>query len=111
MVLLYCVVINIIEGFEKFDRVFLGVVSDYILFYVLEIKYYVMRVEVNENFEMSIENIFVVGDGVGLSRDIVNVVVIGFFVVRGIFKKEGFYIEKDFRKLGNWKSVVEFFNG
>lgn len=60
----------------------------------------------NENLEASIENIFAAGDGAGLSRDIVNAAATGLLAARGILKKEGLYTEKDFRRPGNWKSVV-----
>ncbi|AMQ19003.1 NAD(P)/FAD-dependent oxidoreductase [Thermococcus peptonophilus] len=110
MALPHRVVTNIIEGLEKLDRVLPGVASDHTLLYAPEIKYYAMRAEVNENLETSIEDIFAAGDGAGLSRDIVNAAATGILAARGILKKEGLYTEEDFRKPGNWKSVVESLN-
>ncbi|WP_457743053.1 NAD(P)/FAD-dependent oxidoreductase [Thermococcus sp.] len=107
MALPHRVVTNIIEGLEKLDKVLPGVASDHTLLYAPEIKYYAMKVEVDENLETSIEGIFAAGDGAGLSRDIVNAAATGLLAARGILKKEGLYTEKDFRKPGNWKEKVE----
>ncbi|WP_297535092.1 NAD(P)/FAD-dependent oxidoreductase [Thermococcus sp.] len=107
MALPHRVVTNIIEGLEKLDKVLPGVASDHTLLYAPEIKYYAMKVEVDENLETSIEGIFAAGDGAGLSRDIVNAAATGLLAARGILKKEGLYTERDFRKPGNWKAKVE----
>ncbi|ASJ05597.1 NAD(P)/FAD-dependent oxidoreductase [Thermococcus barossii] len=107
MALPHRVVTNILEGLEKLDRVLPGVASDHTLLYAPEIKYYAMKVEVDENLETSIENIFAAGDGAGLSRDIVNAAATGLLAARGILKKEGLYTEKDFRKPDNWKAKIE----
>jgi len=107
MALPHRVVTNIIEGLEKLDRVLPGVASDHTLLYAPEIKYYAMKVEVDENLETSIEGIFAAGDGAGLSRDIVNAAATGILAARGVLKKEGLYTEKEFRKPGNWKKRIE----
>jgi len=107
MALPHRVVTNIIEGLEKLDRVIPGVASDHTLLYAPEIKYYAMQVEVNDLLETTIENIFAAGDGAGLSRDIVNAAATGLLAARGILVKEGLYRERDFKKSGNWKKVVE----
>ncbi|KPU63097.1 FAD-dependent oxidoreductase [Thermococcus sp. EP1] len=107
MALPHRVVTNIIEGLEKLDKVIPGVASDHTLLYAPEIKYYAMRVEVNDLLETNMENIFVAGDGAGLSRDIVNAAATGLLAARGILIKEGLYRERDFKKSGNWKKAVE----
>ncbi|MCD6140023.1 MAG: NAD(P)/FAD-dependent oxidoreductase [Thermococcus sp.] len=107
MALPHRVVTNIIEGLEKLDRVIPGVASDHTLLYAPEIKYYAMQVEVNDLLETTIENIFAAGDGAGLSRDIVNAAATGLLAARGILVKEGLYRERNFKKSGNWKKVVE----
>ncbi|WP_236626988.1 NAD(P)/FAD-dependent oxidoreductase [Palaeococcus pacificus] len=107
MALPHRVVTNIIEGLEKLDKVIPGVASDHTLLYAPEIKYYAMRAEVNMDLETSIENIFAAGDGAGLSRDITNAAATGLLAARGILKKEGVYTDKDFKKHGNWKKLIE----
>ncbi|BAA29376.1 NAD(P)/FAD-dependent oxidoreductase [Pyrococcus horikoshii] len=107
MALPHRVVTNIIEGLERLDKVIPGVASDHTLLYAPEIKYYAMRVEVNELLETNIENVFAAGDGAGLSRDIVNAAATGIMAARGILVKEGLYNLKDFKKPGNWKEKIE----
>ncbi|NJE25330.1 NAD(P)/FAD-dependent oxidoreductase [Thermococcus sp. MV5] len=107
MALPHRVVTNIIEGLEKLDKVIPGVASDHTLLYAPEIKYYAIRVEVNDLLETNMENIFVAGDGAGLSRDIVNAAATGLLAARGILVKEGLYRERDFKKSDNWKKAVE----
>ncbi len=107
MALPHRIVTNIMEGLEKLDRVIPGVASDHTLLYAPEIKYYAMRAEVDENLETNIEGIFAAGDGAGLSRDIVNAAATGILAARGILKKEGLFTEKEFRKPGNWRHVIE----
>ncbi|WP_461866204.1 NAD(P)/FAD-dependent oxidoreductase [Thermococcus sp.] len=107
MALPHRIVTNILEGLEKLDRVIPGVASDHTLLYAPEIKYYAMRAEVDGNLETSIEGIFAAGDGAGLSRDIVNAAATGILAARGILKKEGLFTEKEFKKPGNWRYVIE----
>ncbi len=80
---------SIIEGIEMLDAVIPGIASDSTLIYAPEIKYSAKRVITNENLETQIENIFVAGDGAGVSRGIVGAAVTGVLAARGILKKEG----------------------
>lgn len=89
MALPHRVVTNIIEGLEKLDKVIPGVASDSVLLYAPEIKFYAMRVEVGKNLETSVENLFVAGDGAGLSRGIVGAAATGILAAEGIMQKEG----------------------
>lgn len=83
------VVTNIREGLERLDMVIPGVASDSTLLYAPEIKYYAMRVDVGKSMETSIENLFVAGDGVGVSRGIIVASATGVLAARGILEKEG----------------------
>lgn len=87
MALPHRIVMNIIQGLEKLDKVIPGVAQDGTLLYAPEIKFYGMRVQVKEGMETSIENIFAAGDGAGLSRDIVNAAATGVIAARGIARK------------------------
>jgi len=89
MALPHRIVTDILEGLEKLDYVMPGVASSSTLIYAPEIKFYANRVEVNENLETSVENIFVAGDGAGLSRGIVTAAATGILAARGILRKEG----------------------
>lgn len=77
---------DIIEGLEKLNEIIPGVASDSTLLYAPEIKFYAMRVKVDKNMETSVKNLFVAGDGAGLSRDIVNAAATGVLAARGVMK-------------------------
>jgi hypothetical protein len=61
----------------------LSIASDSTLVDAPEIKYYAMRVDVSETMETSIPNLFVAGDGAGVSRGIIVA------SATGILEKEG----------------------
>jgi len=77
---------DIIEGLEKLNEIIPGVASDSTLLYAPEIKFYAMRIKVDKNMETSVKNLFVAGDGAGLSRDIVNAAATGVLAARGVVK-------------------------
>jgi len=89
MVMPHRIVTNILEGLDRLDMVIPGVAADSTLLYAPEIKFYAMRVEVNGNMETSRENLFVAGDGAGVSRGIVTASATGVLAARGIMEKEG----------------------
>ncbi|GAI20979.1 unnamed protein product, partial [marine sediment metagenome] len=64
-----------------------GVASDSTLLYAPEVKFYAMQITVNENMETNVPNLFVAGDGAGLSRGIVNAAATGLLAARGIITK------------------------
>jgi uncharacterized FAD-dependent dehydrogenase len=81
------IVTNVIEGIEQLDKVIPGVNSDSTLVYAPEIKFYSMRFLVNNNLETNIPNLFVAGDGAGLSRGIIASAATGIIAAKGILKK------------------------
>ncbi|HDN83799.1 MAG TPA: NAD(P)/FAD-dependent oxidoreductase [Candidatus Altiarchaeales archaeon] len=87
MALPHRVVTDILEGLEKLNEVIPGVASDSTLLYAPEIKFYATQILVDRNMETNIENLFVAGDGAGLSRDIVNAAATGILASKGILNK------------------------
>jgi uncharacterized FAD-dependent dehydrogenase len=83
------IVSDILEALEKLDEIIPGVASSSTLLYAPEIKFSANRFQVNKDLETPIENIFVAGDGVGLSRGLVCAAATGIIAARGILKKEG----------------------
>jgi hypothetical protein len=83
------IVADIQEGLEKLDEIIPGVASSSTLLYAPEIKFSANKFQVNDNFETPVENLFVAGDGVGLSRGIVGAAATGILAGRGILRKEG----------------------
>lgn len=88
MALPHRIVTDIIEGLESLDCIIPGVASDSTLLYAPEIKFYSMRVIVDKNMMTSIRNLYVAGDGAGLSRDIVKAAATGILAARGIINSE-----------------------
>ena len=87
MALPHRVVTDILEGLERLSKVIPGVASDSTLLYAPEIKFYSMRVTVDQDMMSSIQNLYVAGDGAGLSRDIVTAAATGILAAQGIKSK------------------------
>ncbi|KUO41255.1 MAG: FAD-dependent oxidoreductase [Hadesarchaea archaeon DG-33-1] len=83
------IVTDIIEGLECLDIVIPGVASDSTLLYAPEVKLYAMKIAVDENMQTSVPNLFVAGDGAGLSRGIITAAATGLLAARGIVHKAG----------------------
>jgi len=81
------IVTNILEGLERLDQVIPGVASDSTLLYAPEVKLYSMEVTVDECMETNVPNLFVAGDGAGLSRGIITAAATGLLAARGILHK------------------------
>jgi hypothetical protein len=75
---------NIVEGLDALDKVIPGVASDSTLLYAPEVKYSAKEIEVNDDLETAIPNLFVAGDGAGLTRGIVAAAVTGLIAARAI---------------------------
>ncbi|KXB06750.1 FAD-dependent oxidoreductase [candidate division MSBL1 archaeon SCGC-AAA382K21] len=82
------IVTNLQEGLDQLDQVIPGVASSSTLLYAPEVKLYATKIKVDQKMETDIKNLFVAGDGAGLSRDIVNASGTGILSARGIIEKE-----------------------
>jgi len=89
MALPYRVVANIVEAINRLDTLMPGIASAQTLLYAPEIKFYSVRAVVNEYLETTLENVFVAGDGAGLSRGINVAAATGILAARGILAKSG----------------------
>ena len=87
MALPHRVVTDILEGLEKLNEVIPGVYSDSTVLYAPEIKFYSMMVDVDKHLKTNIDGLYVAGDGVGLSRDIVNAAACGLLAAKGMLKE------------------------
>jgi hypothetical protein len=86
MALPHRILTDIMEGLDKLSEVIPGVAADSTFLYAPEIKYYAMKIGVDNNMETSIKNLFAAGDGAGLSRDIVKASATGLLAARGAMK-------------------------
>jgi len=76
-----------LESLEMLDRVIPGVNSDSTLLYAPEIKFYSMRIQTDKQLRTSIPNLYVAGDGAGVSRGIVGAAATGIIAARGILSE------------------------
>jgi len=84
------IVTDIIEGLAMLDRVVPGVASDATLLYAPEIKFAAVRPETREHFETAVvDNLYVAGDGAGVTRGIVPAAAMGIACAEGIIEKLG----------------------
>ena len=61
---------DIIEMIYALDKIAPGMANDDTLLYGIEVKFYNSVVEVNEEFETSQNNLFVLGDGSGVTHSL-----------------------------------------
>ncbi len=93
MALPYRVVANIVEAISRLDTIMPGIASTQTLIYAPEIKFYSVKAVVRRNLETTLDNVFVAGDGVGLSRGMNVAAATGVIAARSILAKEGFETE------------------
>ncbi len=85
----YRIISDLVEGLERLDNIASGIYSSNTLLYAPEIKYYSVRTVVDSNMETVVDNLFVAGDGAGLSRGINVAAATGILAARGIINKLG----------------------
>ena len=83
------IIMDFMESLEMLDRVMPGIAADSTLLYAPEIKFYAMRIQTDGRLRTSIPNLYVAGDGAGVSRGIVGAAATGFVAVRGITEQLG----------------------
>ncbi len=84
LILPYNTMKSLIEMLEALDAVTPGIANDHTLFYGVEAKFYSDRVDVNSEFETKINNLFVGGDGAGITRGLAQAGANGIKVARMI---------------------------
>jgi len=87
LVLPHRIILNIIEGLEKLDKIIPGVASDNTLLYGPEIKFFSNEIETDRKFKIENENIYFVGDGAGKAGNIVTAAATGLVAARDIIDK------------------------
>ncbi|MFZ7133483.1 MAG: NAD(P)/FAD-dependent oxidoreductase [Eubacteriales bacterium] len=84
LVLPYRVLKDIDEMLEALNNVTPGLASDETLLYGVEVKFYSNVVKVNKDFETNIKNMYVMGDGAGITRGLMQASVNGVYVARSV---------------------------
>jgi uncharacterized FAD-dependent dehydrogenase len=78
------IVTDLMEGLEMLNKVMPGISSDSTLLYGPEIKFYAMRIATDKQLRTRIPNLFVAGDGAGVSRGIIGAAATGLVAAYGI---------------------------
>ncbi len=84
MALPYRIVVNIIEGLEILDKVMPGINSGSTLLYAPEVKFRSSKISTDTSMQTSIQNLYVAGDGAGLSGSITGAAVTGIMAAKGM---------------------------
>ncbi len=79
---------GIIEMIYALDKVAPGTANDDTLLYGVEVKFYNMEVEVNENLETCHSGLYVIGDGSGITHSLSHASASGVYVARQIASKQ-----------------------
>lgn len=88
LVLPHRIILNILEGLEKLDKIIPGVFNDDTLLYGPEIKFFSNEIETDNDFKIKDQNIYFIGDGAGKAGNIVTAAATGLVAARGILKRE-----------------------
>jgi len=79
---------GISEMMTAMDKLAPGVASPDTLLYGVEVKFYSSRIELTENLETEIPNLFAIGDGAGVSRGLIQAAASGIVAAREIIRRE-----------------------
>ena len=80
---------SIIEMLEALDRITPGIFSRHTLLYGVEVKFYTNRVKISPALETDIQNLFLIGDGAGITRGLIQASISGILAGNEILKRTG----------------------
>ena len=78
---------GIIEMIYALDKIAPGTANDDTLLYGVEVKFYNMEVELDENLQTCHEGLFVIGDGSGVTHSLSHASASGVYVARYLAEK------------------------
>lgn len=78
---------NIIEMIYALDKIAPGMANADTLLYGVEVKFYSSRLELDDNLETKLPNLFAIGDGAGITRGLSQASASGVYVARNIGKR------------------------
>lgn len=89
LVLPYKTMKSIVEMIKVLDHITPGIATEHTLLYGVEAKYYSAHPEINNKLEVKgIKNLFVGGDGAGLTRGLAQAGACGVYIARNISEKK-----------------------
>lgn len=78
---------GIIEMLETMDKIVPGLYSRHTLIYGVEVKFYSHRIALSQQLESAVQNLFVIGDGAGITRGLLQASVSGLIAGESIAKR------------------------
>ena len=87
MAMPYRITKDIMEGIEMLSKILPGLNGDSTFLYAPEVKFRSTKVETNKYLETKVKNLYVAGDGAGVSGNIVGAAISGIVAAEGICKR------------------------
>jgi uncharacterized FAD-dependent dehydrogenase len=78
---------GIIEMLETMDKIVPGLYSRHTLIYGVEVKFYSHRIALSQQLESAVQNLFIIGDGAGITRGLLQASVSGLIAGESIAKR------------------------
>ena len=75
---------GILEMLEALDHIIPGANNDSTLLYGIEVKFFSLKLDLDENLQTSIPGLFAVGDGAGVTRGVIQASASGVWAARAI---------------------------
>ncbi|MBW2023101.1 MAG: FAD-dependent oxidoreductase [Deltaproteobacteria bacterium] len=85
----YRLLTGITEMLKALDKLAPGVYSRHTLLYGVEVKFYSNTIAVSNELETSVKNLFVIGDGAGITRGLLQASASGIWAARAISARAG----------------------
>ena len=79
--------LGVIEMLEALEKIAPGVYSRHTLLYGVEVKFYSNRIQVSQNLETAVTNLFATGDGAGITRGLLQASASGILAARAIAER------------------------
>lgn len=80
---------GIMEMIYALDKIAPGIANDDTLLYGVEVKFYNMEVELDENLQSRYPGLYIIGDGSGVTHSLSHASASGVYVARHILESEG----------------------
>ncbi|MEO0247589.1 MAG: FAD-binding protein [candidate division WOR-3 bacterium] len=79
---------SIMEMLDQLDKLAPGIADDGNLIYGVEVKFYSSKIKVTREFEVeTIQNLFAIGDGAGITRGLSQAIISGILAAQAIIKR------------------------
>lgn len=83
----YRILTDIVEMLSCLDKVAPGVASAHTLLYGVEVKFYSNRISLNDELETKLEGLYVIGDGAGITRGLIQASCSGIIAARSVISR------------------------